>query len=317
MVFPQATRIVFMGTARFAVPSLEALVREGYGVVAVFTQPPRPAGRGRRLTAPPVLMAAERLGLSVQTPERVRAPEVVKSMAELKPDLIVVAAYAQILPKALLDVPRKGCVNVHASLLPRWRGASPIQAAILAGDEITGVTIILMEPGLDTGPILSQRETRIEEQDTAATLEERLSHLGAELLVSTLPPYLDGTLRPVPQDESRATYAPIIKKEAGLIEWSRPAREIWRANRAYTPWPGTYTYWKGKMLKVVSCWPEEGATAGEPPGTVVPLDGSRGAGVVTGGGTLRLLEVALEGSRPMGIREFLLGHRDFIGSRVG
>ncbi|MHB0868594.1 MAG: methionyl-tRNA formyltransferase [Chloroflexota bacterium] len=317
MVSPQSIRVVFMGTARFAVPSLDVLVREGYGVAAVFTQPPRPAGRGRKLTASPVQVAAERLGLPVLTPEKLRSPEAVASVADLRPDLIVVAAYAQILPRAVLNLPPKGCINVHASLLPRWRGASPIQAAILAGDEVTGVTIMLMEPGLDTGPILSQRETRIEEQDTAATLEERLSGLGADLLVSTLPRYLDGALAAVPQDDRLASYAPIIKKEAGLIDWSRPAVEIWRASRAYTPWPGTYSYWNGKMLKVVSCLPEGGAAAGEPPGTVVRLGTDREAGVVTGSGVLRLLEVALEGSRPMGIREFLLGHRDFLGSRLG
>ncbi len=306
-----------MGTGRFAVPSLEALVRGGYQVVGVFSQPPRPAGRGRRMVAPPVLEEAERLGLRVFTPEKLRAPESVALVAGLEPDLVVVAAYAQILPRAVLDLPPRGCINVHASLLPRWRGASPIQAAILAGDEATGVTLMRMDAGLDTGPILAQRETRIQEGDTAVTLEERLSRMGGELLVGTLPAYLEGAVVPVPQDENRASYAPIIKKEAGQIDWTHRAVEIWRANRAYTPWPGSYSYWNGRLLKVVSCRPEGSIVSNEPPGTVVPLGTEREAGVATGSGVLRLVEVALEGGRSMAIQDFLLGHRTLMGSRLG
>lgn len=306
-----------MGTAAFAVPSLEALVRKGYDVVAVVSQPARPAGRGRRLTPPPVMEAAERLGLPVLTPEKLRAAESVAELAGLQPDLIVVAAYAQILPRSVLALPPRGCLNVHGSLLPRWRGASPIQAAILAGDEFTGVTLMVMDPGMDTGPILAQSMTRIEDRDTTPDLEERLSRMGAGLLVSVLPEYLEGSLPPVPQDDSLATYAPILKKEDGLVDWSLPAVKIWRASRAYKPWPGAYSYWKGRMLRILSCWPEEAASVSEVVGTVVPLGPGKEVGVATGQGVLRLEEVALEGGRPMGVQEFLLGHRDFLGSRLG
>lgn len=317
MVEPPSVRVVFMGTARFAVPSLEALVRERYQVLAVVSQPPRPAGRGLKVAVPPALEAAERLGLRVLHPEKLRAPEAVAEVAALRPDLVVVAAYAQILPRSILGIPPRGSVNVHGSLLPRWRGASPIQAALLAGDEFTGVTIMLMEPGMDTGPILAQSMTRIEDTDSTPDLEDRLSRMGAELLVATLPCYLEGALKPVPQEETLATYAPIIKKEDGLVDWSAPAVQIWRASRAYRPWPGAYTYWKGRMLKVISCWPEGSAIRPEEAGTVVPLGQGREVGVVTGVGVLKLLEVALEGSRPMGVREFVAGHRDFVGSRLG
>lgn len=306
-----------MGTGQFAIPSLEALVAHGYPVVGVVSQPPRPAGRNRRLTPPPVMEAAEMLGLLVQTPGRLRAPEAVAALAGLLPDLIVVAAYGQILPRTVLDLPPKGCLNVHGSLLPRWRGASPIQAAILAGDEASGVTLMRMDPGLDTGPILARRSTPIEDRDTAPELEERLSRMGADLLVELLPSYLQGLVAPVPQEERLATYAPIIKKEDGLIDWSRAAVEIWRASRAYRAWPGSYSFWNGRLLKVAACRPEGARAAAGAPGTVVSLESGREAGVATGSGLLRLVEVALEGGRPLPIRDFLLGHRDFVGSRLG
>ena len=310
-------RLVFMGSGAFAVPSLEVLAAEGYRIVAVVTQPPRPAGRHRKLTPPPVLVAAERLGLPVLHPEVVRTPEVVDQIRGLQPDLIVVAAYGQILPQSILDIPSKGCVNVHGSLLPRWRGAAPIQAAILEGDELTGVSIMMMDAGMDTGPILAQAMTRIEDTDEAPELEGRLSRAGAALLVSTLPFHLGGAIKPVVQDPSLATYTQMIKKEDGLIDWSLPARRIWRANRAYRLWPGTFTRWRGKLLKVISCWPDDSFPAIEQPGTVVPVGGGREVAVVTGGGGLVLKEVALEGGKSVGIREFLLGHRDFVGSQLG
>lgn len=317
MTSPETVRILFMGTARFAVPSLEALLREGYDVVAVVSQPPRPAGRGRKLTPPPAMEAAERLRLPVLHPEKLRAPDSVRQLAELKPDLIVVAAYAQILPNAVLELAPRGSINVHASLLPRWRGASPIQAAILAGDEFTGATIMLMEPSMDTGPILAQSRTRIEDSDTTPSLEDRLSRAGAALLVSVLPCYLRSSAKPVPQDDSLATYAPIIKKEDGLIDWPLPAVQIWRASRAYRPWPAAYSFWRGRQVKLLSCRAEPSTSAPEAPGTVVSLQSGKSIGVATGEGALRLEELALEGGRPMGVREFVAGHRDFVGSRLG
>jgi methionyl-tRNA formyltransferase len=312
---PETTRIVFMGTSVFAAPSLQELVREGYRVVAVVSQPPRPAGRGRKLALPPVVEAAEQLGLPVLTPERLRAPEAVSEVAALRPDLIVVAAYAQILPRSVLELAVHGCVNVHASLLPRWRGASPMQAAILAGDEFTGVTIMQMEAGMDTGPILARTVTRIEDTDSTPDLEGRLSRAGATLLVSVLPHYLSGEVKPIVQDTALATYAPIIKKGDGLIDWSLPVRRIWLANRAYRPWPGTYSYWKGRLLKIVSCEPS-GESAHAEPGTVLAL-ANGGCGVATGEGVLRVMDVAPEGGRVMTVREFRAGHRDFVGSGLG
>lgn len=314
MTTPEVVRTVFMGTSRFAVPALEGLVRAGYQLVGVVSQPPRPAGRGRKLTPPPVVEAAERLGLLVLTPQKLREAEAVARLEALRPDLIVVAAYAQILPRSVLGLPGRGCVNVHASLLPRWRGASPMQASILAGDEFTGVSIMVMEPSMDTGPILAQSVTRIEDSDTTPDLEDRLSRAGSALLVSVLPCYLSGALRPVPQDTGKATYAPIIKKEEGLVDWSLPARRIWLANRAYRPWPGTYGYWEGRMLRIVSCEPQQDP-AGAEPGTVLALS-NRGYGIATGDGVLRLEEVAPEGGRTMMVREFVAGHRDFVGSRL-
>ncbi len=303
-----------MGTSRFAVPSLEELVRAGYYVAGVVSQPPRPSGRGRKVTPSPVVEAATRLGLPVLTPQKLREAGPVAQLEELRPDLIVVAAYAQILPRSVLDLPDRGCINVHASLLPRWRGASPMQASILAGDEFTGVSIMVVEPSMDTGPVLAQCLTRIEESDTTPDLEDRLSRAGSALLLSVLPCYLSGGLHPVPQDAEKATYAPIIKKEEGLVDWSLPARRIWLANRAYQPWPGTYSYWEGRMLRIVSCEPQE-EPAGSEPGTVLALS-NRGYGVATGDGVLRLEEVAPEGGRTMTVREFVAGHRDFVGSRL-
>ncbi len=311
----ESIRTVFMGTSRFAVPSLDALVRAGYQVVGVVSQPERPAGRGRKPALPPVTEAAQRLGLTVLAPERLRAPDTVAEVGDLRPDLIVVAAYAQILPRSILALPGKGCVNVHASLLPRWRGASPIHAAILAGDEFTGVSLMAMEPGMDTGPVLAQSVTRIEDWDTTPGLEERLARAGAALLTSVLPCYLAGQIRPVAQDEDRVTYAPIIKKEDGLIDWGLPARRIWLANRAYRQWPGTYTFWEGRLLKIVECMPEE-TPAGSASGTILALS-NRDIGVATGDGVLRLETVAPEGGRTMTAREFVAGHRGFVGSRLG
>ena len=317
MIAAGTVRTVFMGTSAFAVPSLRALVRAGYEVEVVVTQPPRPAGRRRRLTPTPVMEEAEALGLPVMTPERLRAPESVADLAIVRPDLIVVAAYAQFLPVAVLEMPGRGCLNVHGSLLPRWRGASPIQSAILAGDDFTGVSVMLMEPSMDTGPILAESLTRIEDGDTAVQLEDRLSRGGAQLLVDVLPCYLEGRAQPVAQVDELATYAPIIKKDHGLIDWSRSAVEIWRANRAYRAWPGTFTHWRGQLLKVIACVPGRQDWSPEEPGTVVSLEEGRGAGVVTGDGVLVLEEVSMEGGRAMGLRDFLAGHRDFPGSRLG
>ena len=242
-------RIVFMGSPEFAIPVLSKLASK-YQVVGVITQPDRPAGRGRILTPPPVKCLANELNLPVIQPRRLSEPEAFQKLKTWAPDLIVVAAFGQILRPSVLDLPKYGCVNVHASLLPRWRGAAPIQATILHGDEQTGVTIMCMDPGIDTGSILSQKSLSISAQDTTGTLSERLSALGADLLIETLPAYLAGEIIPSPQDESRASYAPMIKKEDGQLDFSRPAIELVRQVRAYNPWPGAFTYWNNQMLKI-------------------------------------------------------------------
>ncbi|HKZ50185.1 MAG TPA: methionyl-tRNA formyltransferase [Dehalococcoidia bacterium] len=247
--------LVFMGTPEFAVPSLQRLVVDGYDISAVYTQPDRPAGRGRRLTPPPVKVAALGLGLAVRQPPNLRSQEAVAELAALKPEVIVVCAFGQILRPPVLDIPPRGVINVHPSLLPRWRGASPIAAAILAGDDVTGVTTMLMDPGMDTGPILGQRSLSIEDRDSAASLGERLARLAADLLSETLPQLFEGNLTPQPQDGGQATYCPVLRKEEGAIDWGLQAVDIWRRVRALNPWPGTFTHYRGEVLHIWEAWP--------------------------------------------------------------
>ncbi len=304
-------RVVFMGSPSFAVPALEALVGT-YSVVGVVTQPDRPAGRGSRLRPPPVKVAAERLGLPVFQPERVAAPDALAHLRAWAPDVVIVAAFGQILPPELLSLPPCGCLNLHASLLPRWRGASPIAAALLAGDTVTGVTLMQMDEGVDTGPILARREEPIRPDDTTGTLTERLARVAAELLMEVLPGYLAGEVRPAPQPEEGVTYCRPLKKADGRLDWTRPATELERQVRAMTPWPGAFTFWEGQMVKVLRAAPLPEWPGPEPPGTVVPL--GEGAAVVAGRGALQLLEVQMAGRNPLPIEAFLRGRRNFIGA---
>lgn len=241
--------MLFMGSPHFALPTLRRLHRH-INVVGVITQPDRPAGRGRRLAPPPVKELAIELGLGILQPKQLRDEDVLAQIQELNPDLIVVAAFGQILRQDVLDLPRYGALNVHASLLPRWRGAAPIQAAILNGDRETGATIMRMDAGIDTGPILSQRSLSIFAEDTAGSLEPRIAEIGAELLIETLPNYLDGTLEPVAQDDSLATHAPMLKRTDGELDLAKPAAFLSLQVRAYHPWPGTYIIWGGERLKI-------------------------------------------------------------------
>jgi len=241
--------IVFMGSPEFACPTLR-LLTEVYPIAGVVTQPDRPAGRGRILTSPPVKILAQELNLPFIQPNRLKEPEAMAQLQAWAPELIVVAAFGQILRQEVLSLPRFGCINIHGSLLPRWRGAAPIQAAILHGDVETGISIMLMNAGLDTGSILSQRALPIFQQDTAGTLSERMAHTGASLLGDTLPGYLTGGILPQPQEESGVTYAPQLKKEDGLLDFHEPALVLERKIRAYTPWPGTYILWQGQPLKI-------------------------------------------------------------------
>ncbi len=304
-----ATRIVFMGTPEFAIPSLRALLQHTR-VVGVVTQPDRPAGRGQKLIESPVKRAAWEAGAPVIQPQRLREPAALAQLAAWQPDLIVVAAFGQILQPAVLRLPPHGCINVHASLLPRWRGAAPVAAALAAGDAETGVTLMQMDAGLDTGPLLAKRAEPIRPGDTTATLTERLAALGADLLIEHLPAYLAGDLKPQAQDEALATYAPPLKKEDGHLDFTRSAVELERRIRALTPWPGAFALWHGQPLKVLRAALAEGV-AGEP-GKVMPLP--NGVAVACADGALRLLDVQPAGKRAMSAADFARGAPGFIGS---
>jgi methionyl-tRNA formyltransferase len=303
--------IVFMGTPDFAVPALQRLIA-AHTVLAVVTQPDRPAGRNRQLQASPVKQAAEAAGIPVFQPERIRRPDAMDTLRQWPADLFVVAAFGQILPQAVLDLPRYGSLNIHASLLPRWRGAAPIQAAIRAGDAQTGITIMRMDAGLDTGPILTQRALPLAPEETGATLHDKLAVLGGDLLLDTLPGYLDGTLTPQPQDDALATFAPRIRKEEGHIDWSLPAQALDRTVRAFTPWPGTFSFWDGKLLRIVAGSPARGASAHFTPGTVISTNGA--PAIVTGDGLYVPTRLQLEGRTVATAAEFVNGYPQFVGA---
>ena len=309
-------RIVFMGSPRFSVPSLEQLLLNNYDVVAVYTQPDRPSGRGRAVMLSPVKEAALKWKLPVKQPPTLKAPEALAELTALKPDVIVVCAFGQILPKELIEIPPRQCLNVHFSLLPRHRGASPVTAAILAGDEYTGVSIQLVRFKLDTGPVLASAPIPIQPDDNTGTLLEKLSVVGAHLLQEALVNWLNGTISPLPQDETKATYFGQVKKEDGEIDWTLPALEIWRRVRAYYPWPGCYTTWRGKTLKMNEAFYLPGAVK-EEAGRVFALDKEKGGlGVATGDGVLGIKNIQYAGKKAMTAAEFLRGQRDFIGSKL-
>ncbi|MFZ5911616.1 MAG: methionyl-tRNA formyltransferase [Chloroflexota bacterium] len=306
-----------MGSPDFALPSLRALACRGKSqtcptdVVGVVTQPDRAAGRGRELKPPPVKTLALELGLSVIQPEKLREPGAMEQLRAWSPDLIVVAAFGQILRPEALDLPRFGCINVHASLLPRWRGAAPVNAAILYGDEETGVTIMKMDAGLDTGPILGQRALRIAPDETAASLFDRLSTLGADLLLETLPGYLSGAIVPHPQPEEGVTYAPMLKKEDARLDFNRPGQELARQVRAYHPWPGAFIDWQGAPLKIHRAHTEIVFTyVFQPPGARTVINGLP---AVFGGDNTPLVldEVQPAGKKPMSGKAFLAGARQW------
>ena len=307
-----SARIVFMGSPAFAVPSLRALA-SSFDVVTVVTQPDRPAGRGRRLSASAVKLAALELGLPLWQPESLRSRQAIEHLRSLRPDCVVVAAYGEILRPQVLGLAPRGFLNVHASLLPRYRGASPIAAAILAGDNETGVTIMLLDAGMDTGPILAQARLAIAQDDTRGTLEAKLAGLGADLLLQTLPAWLDGTITPQPQDESQATVTRPLTRDDGRIRWTDAAAYIERQCRAMDPWPGAFTFWEGKLIKVWrgSVLPFSGEAA---PGTVLP--GPDGPAVATGCGLLQLLLIQPEGKPPMAAGDFARGRPSFIGASL-
>jgi methionyl-tRNA formyltransferase len=304
-------RTIFMGTPAFAVPSLSALARSET-VTLVVTNPDRPSGRGRTLSPPPVKIESQRMGLPVFQPEKARDPDSVARIAAERPDLIVVVAYGHILPKSILDIPAHGCINVHASLLPKYRGAAPINWAVVRGETATGVTVMKMDVGMDTGPMLLAREIPIGGDDTAETLFPRISLLGAEALLEALRRFREGTLREIPQDDSLATYAPMIRKEHGQIDWARPAREVRNLIRGMTPWPSAYASHDGKRLKILSASVREG---GGEPGEVLDID-REGILVACGDGALALGLVQPEGGKAMGSRDYAQGRRVRKGDRL-
>lgn len=299
-----------MGTPDFAVPVLKQLIRH-HNVIGVVTQPDRPAGRGKQVQVSPVKQVALDAGIPVFQPEKIRRPEAIEELRRWQPDVFIVAAFGQILPQAVLDLPPHGSVNVHASLLPRWRGAAPIQAVIRAGDHSTGITIMRMDAGLDTGPILSQRAIPIAPDETGRTLHDKLAELGGDLLIATLPGYLDGSILPQPQDDGKATLAPRIQKEEGHIDWTQTATQIERTVRAFTPWPGTFALWGDQQLKILSGHVIPGSAE---PGHVVPV--GNGAGIGTDAQLFAPDRLQLQGRKPVTLAEFLRGYEQFIGAQL-
>lgn len=308
-----------MGTPEFAVPGLEALFADtSYDVIAVYTQPDREAGRGRHLASSPVKELALSRGIEVVQPVSLKDKSVVEHIENLKPDLLVVAAYGRIITPEILCIPEFGCINIHPSLLPHYRGSSPIVEPILQGDQVTGVTIMLLDRGMDTGPILAQKEVPVSDEDTAGSLTEKLAEIGAGLLMETLPRWITGKIEPQPQDESKASYTRIINKEDGEINWHLPAIDLWRRVRAFSPWPGSYTRWQGKLLRIIEAIPVSAKDPVEE-GRVIALKQERKSDIAvgTGDGYLCLIKVQMEGKRVMPADEFVRGQRDFIGSQLG
>src|SRR3990172_5477331 len=301
-------RVVFFGTPEFAVPSLRALAKH-FSVVGVVTQPDRPAGRGRRPQPPPVRQASRELGLPDFQPEKVRSPEALAALTDWAPEVVVVAAYGQILPASILSLPPKGCVNVHASLLPRWRGATPVQASLLHGDAATGVTIMQMDEGLDTGPILAQQVLTIRPDHNAGTLTSELADMGAQLLIETLPSFVAGELTPTTQDDRLATLAPRLRSSDASLDPRSSASRLVCQVRALSPKPGARLDWGEKRLRVLDARALPGPA--HPPGTVLALASE--PAMATGDGLLVLDLVQLPGGRPASGKAFLAGHRSFVG----
>jgi methionyl-tRNA formyltransferase len=304
-----------MGTPAFAVPALEGLIRSGYPVIGVVTQPDRPQGRGRTTTPPPVKLAAEGLGLTVLQPEKVRTPEFLETFRRLAPDLVVVSAFGQILPEEIIRGQRRGCINIHPSLLPKYRGAAPINWALIRGEEKTGVTIMQMDEGVDSGDILLQEETPIGEEESFGELHDRLARMGAELLLIALAMIETGTLLPRRQDHLLATFAPRLGREDGLIRWQNDARSIVSLIRGLSPSPGAYTFLEGKQLKIHAARAEKRAVT-EAPGTVVG-ETEAGLSVAAGDGYVLLKEMQLEGKKRLAVRDFLRGVRISPGQVLG
>ncbi len=309
--------LIFAGTPEFAVPSLRALVTAGHRLLAVYTQPDRPAGRGRRVAESAVKQFATLHGLEVTQPPTLRSETEIAGLRALAPEALVVVAYGLILPAAVLEIPRYGCINVHASLLPRWRGAAPIQRAVEAGDPTTGITIMQMDTGLDTGEILDRTETAIADTDTTQILHDRLAQLGAEALVDTLSKLARGSVTRRAQDSAGVTYAAKLSKEEARIDWRQPTQMLHRKIRAFNPWPVAHTVWGNQMLRLWEVGPLDRLTGAQAaPGTVVAAD-STGIRIQTGDGLLCVTRLQIEGGRPLAAADFLRGHPLRAGALMG
>lgn len=310
-----AMRIVYMGTPDFAVFPLKHLVNNYFKVVAVYSQVDKPSGRGRSLKIPPLKKAARDLLVPVIQPDGFKQMDILQQLSQFNPDVIVVAAYGKLLPKTVINMPRYGCINIHPSLLPKYRGSSPVQAAILAGDEYTGISIMLMDEGLDTGPILAQAQIPISVNDNFSSLMNKLSVIAGFSLQDVLIHWARGEIIPRVQNEALVSYSPSISKEVGRIDWSLPAVDIWRHIRAYCSWPGSYTTWQGKQLKILEAIPmsrKEGDQIGQT--TMLSHDNNAAFGVITGDGVLGIIKVQLEGKRILSAGDFLRGQHYFLGS---
>ena len=296
-----------MGTPEFAVPSLEALLRSEDEVVGVVSQPDRPKGRGQTLTAPPVKVVCQRESIPFLQPTKMKEPAFLDALRAWQPDLIAVAAFGRILPPVILELPKKGCINVHGSLLPKYRGAAPIQWAVINGDTETGITTMLMDAGMDTGAMLLQERLPIAPDDTAGTLSPRLAEIGGRLLIETIRRLKDGTLPSTPQDDTQATMAPILKKEHGLIDWQRSARDIANQVRGMSPWPGAYTFANGERWVISRAVAQGDAGQDQQPGSISQA-GKDGIHVATGGGLLVIQELQPANSKKMTAAQYLAGH---------
>jgi methionyl-tRNA formyltransferase len=304
--------IVFMGTPEFSLPTLQKLVQSEHAVIAVVTQPDRPKGRGQGLTASPIKLLAQQSGIDVLQPEKAGTLEFIETLSDLKPDLIVVVAYGQILKQAILDIPRTFCMNLHSSLLPKYRGAAPINWAIIEGEQESGVTTMKMDRGMDTGDILLTEKTPITDQDNAQTLHDRLAKLGADLVMQTIGRMEDKTLTPIPQDNDKATMAPKLKKQDGLIHWEKDAVHLRNLVRGLTPWPGAFTFFQSKRLRLSAVE----TTAGEDrdsPGEIARIT-DHGIEVGTGRGRLVITQLQPEGKKKMSAQSFLAGHKMLKGN---
>lgn len=308
------TKIIFIGTAGFGLPAFTALIKDGeLEVILVVTQPDKPVGRKQIITSPPVKIAAEKNNITVLQPEHII--DIKEKILLLKPDLIIVAAYAQLIPEEILNLPKYGCLNLHASLLPKYRGSAIIQAAILNGDRESGLTIIKMDKGLDTGPIVAQTALAIGDEDTAGILYDKLSEAGATFLLDTIKKYLSGEITPVTQASGQASYAKELTKSDGLIDWTKPAEFIERFIRAMNPWPMAWTWWNGQQIKIISAQKQVIEINSYKPGKTFKYNS--GLAVQCGRDALIIKQVQLEGKNALDSQEFLRGHKDFIGSVLG